>query len=351
MSDRPHPVPRLTGTPPISGRFKVAPEDFRVDEIAAFDPDGAGEHCHVRLRKRDLTTKRAVELLCRALGADPRQAGWAGMKDRHAVTTQWVSVFGVSPEDARGAEVEGLEVLEAHAHGRKRKPGQLRGNRFELVVRDVPEDALPALREALETLVARGAPNAFGAQRFGRDGDNVAKARAWLVEGGRPPRGRFEKRLYVSALQSDAFNRALAERLEEGSFDRPIDGDLFRKEDTGGLFVSDDLARATERCAAWEISPTGPMFGRKMRAPEGEAGAREARLREALGLDDAVLARFGKLGLGTRRPYRVRVADAELAPAEGGVRLAFALPSGAYATVVLGELFKGGLVDASRAGS
>ena len=178
---------------------------------------------------------------------------------------------------------------------------RLRGNRFELVVRDVPEDALPALREALETLVARGAPNAFGAQRFGRDGDNVAKARAWLVEGGRPPRGRFEKRLYVSALQSDAFNRALAERLEEGSFDRPIDGDLFRKEDTGGLFVSDDLARATERCAAWEISPTGPMFGRKMRAPEGEAGAREARLREA----DA--QREGRL----RRAHRMPVAAGE----------------------------------------
>ena len=337
--------PHLTQTPPVAGAFKTCPEDFVVEEIAKIEPDGHGDHCWLWIEKRGLTTSRATRDLAEALGADPKSAGWAGMKDRHALTRQWVSLVGVDPEAARAIQRDDLRVLDARKHGRKLKTGVLRGNRFILRIRDVPAQALSILGDALGVLVARGAPNYYGAQRFGVD--NLARARRWLIEGGRAPRKRTERRFLVSALQSHAFNQVLAERID--AFDGARLGDVMRKEETGGMFVCTEPETDAPRVAAWEISPTGPMFGRKMTRADAGVGEDEARIERAVGFDDAVYARMGRLGEGTRRPLRVRANAAELAAADDGdgVILKLELPAGAYATVVLDELFKSGLRDAS----
>ena len=199
---------------------------------------------------------------------------WAGLKDRVAVTRQWLSVPARAeaslPTLAPGAD---LRVLSHGRHGNKLRVGHLRGNRFRIRIRDAerPEAAAPVM----ERLVAEGLPNAFGEQRFGR-GDTALRGRA-LVLGERLPSrpSAFERKLYVSAYQALLFNRMLEARLEAGTLRRALAGDLMRKTDSGGLFVCREPEVDQPRVERGEIAPTGPIFGWKMQRAEGEVDAAE----------------------------------------------------------------------------
>ena len=340
--------PTLTESPPIRAVLKAQPSDFEVEEVAKIEPSGSGEHCWCWIEKRDLTTPEAARRIARALGVDPRSVGWAGLKDRHAVTRQWLSLPATEPARAIAVDLDGLRVLQARRHPRKLRSGALAGNRFTLLLREVDRAHVALLRTLLEELVRSGAPNYFGAQRFGREGRNIDAARAWLLQGQRPPRNRFHRKLFVSVLQSAAFNDVVAQRIEDGTLDRVMAGDLLQKTSSRATFRSEDPATEQARLARWELSPTGPMFGAKMQRALGAAGDLEARIEAAHGLGTEVYRAMGRLGEGTRRPLRVRVEGANLEPCKDGVRLSMTLPAGAYATEVLRELFKGGLVDASR---
>lgn len=348
------PLPYLTAdVSGVPGRLRVELEDFLVDEQPAYELSGEGEHVYVHFEKRDLTTPEAMRRLARALGADPRNSGYAGLKDRRAVTRQWAS-FSLKDDGAAralGDTLEGIRVLDVTRHGNKLRTGHLRANRFELRLREVPLGREGEVAAVLVRLAAEGIPNYYGEQRFGRDAQNVAEARRWIVDGERPPRDAFRRKLLVSSLQSELFNEVLAERLRDGLFAKAVDGDLLRKEDSGGLFTTEDLADATARVTAFEVSPTGPMFGAKMRNPERASAEREARVLAAAGLDAKHLAGFVRDGEGTRRPLRVRPLDVSVeTEAPGVVLLRFTLPKGAYATVVLREVTKDALGDAAARG-
>jgi len=331
--------------------IRRAPEDFVVEELPAYPPSGRGEHLHLTFRKRGLTTPDALRLLARALDADPRAAGAAGMKDRHAVTTQAASFPFPIARDAEaaaaGVSIPGIEILSAARHDNKLKPGHLLGNRFTITLRDVEPGEVAAVTGALAAIGRIGAPNAFGPQRFGRDGDNPERALAWLSGKERGPRDKREQRLLFSALQSLLFNRVLGRREEAGTWAAVLPGDVAKKHDTGGLFTvpldGPELADAVARAEAGAISATGPMFGAKMRWPEGEPAAIE---REALASAAPEPLRFEAwrhLGEGTRRALRLAVAEmaAEALPADAGGKAAivvrFVLPKGGYATTVLGR--------------
>jgi len=332
-------LPRLNDDlAPMPGRLRAAPEDFVVDEIPAYLPSGEGEHLFVRFEKRDLTTPEAVRRIAAAVGADARDAGWAGLKDRHAVTTQWASFARADRERALAAAVDGVRVLEAMRHGNKLRTGHLVGNAFTLRVRDVPRDRHGDASVVLERLARTGVPNYFGEQRFGVHGRNLARARAWLVDGGTAPRDRFERKLLVSVLQSSLFNEVAAARVRDGLLGRALDGDILRVEESGGLFISRDPEKDDPRVGSWELSPTGPMFGARMRAAEGATLARERAVLVASGLDDAKLERFRAWGEGTRRVLRVRPSELSVVAEGDDLVVAFALPKGAYATVVMREL-------------
>lgn len=323
----------------VIGKLRVLPEDFQVVEIPAYPPEGRGDHLFIYFEKTGLNTADAVRKLALALKTDPAGASWAGLKDRHAVTTQWASVFGGDPDAALALELPGIRVLAAQRHGHKLRTGHLRGNRFVIRVRCEPGN-LETAQTIMSQLAEHGTPNFYGEQRFGRDAGNLSRARRWLLEGGRAPRDRFERKLLVSTLQSDAFNRWLAERMHRVGLSQPIEGDVMRKEDSHGLFVANDLQDAAARMTAWEISPTGPMFGSKMRRPEGPALEIEDALLEQYRIPDAVQAQIRKIAEGTRRVSRIRPTDVELSEFGQGVELRFNLPKGAYATVVLRELLK-----------
>ncbi len=335
-------LPRVTSDLPGSGgRVKASPEDFQVDEIPAYLPQGTGPHLWLRVEKRDRTTRDVVRGLARALGVPDREAGHAGMKDRAAVTTQWLSFPVARDPDPASLGGDGYRVLEASRHQNKLRTGHLRGNRFAVAVRG---GDLALARACAEALGQRGLPNFFGPQRFGAGGKNADLGRALLLghddpEARRAARDRFLRRLVLSAWQSRVFNAWLAERLADGLFATAIAGDMMKKLDSGGIFTCQDPAADSPRIAAFEISPAGPMFGHKLRPAEGEALLREQRLLAAEGVTAADLSRGGGETEGTRRAGRIPVA-VELTPAEGGYRAAFELPKGSYATVVMGELTK-----------
>jgi tRNA pseudouridine13 synthase len=323
----------------VFGKIRARAEDFQVEEVPVYAPEGRGEHLFVRFRKTDLNTPEAVRRIAQALGGDPREAGWAGLKDRHAVTTQWASFFKADPARALGLDLPGIQVLEAALHPHKIRTGHLRANRFAIRVRGAQADVATA-SQLLEQLAADGAPNYYGEQRFGREQSNLERARRWLLQGGPPPRDRFQRKLLASVLQSELFNRWLAARVRAGALGRPIAGDLMRKEDTGGVFVATDPELEAPRMQRWEISPTGPMFGAKMRWPEAEALRIEEELIASAGLDAERLERLRAVLPGTRRVARIRPEGLQWSADEEALELRFSLPKGAYATVILRELLK-----------
>jgi tRNA pseudouridine13 synthase len=324
-----------------SATIRKSPEDFVVREIAAYAPSGEGEHLFLEIVKTDLTTNDAVRRICGAIGADERGAGYAGMKDRRAVTTQTISVpfpRDRSLEDVLGRELEGVVIRAATRHPHKLKPGHLKGNHFTIVLRDLAPSEVAGVIETLEKVRDVGVPNAFGPQRFGKAGDNPERALAWLAGRAPGPKDRRERRFLFSALQSHVYNRVLDIRRTNETWNRPLMGDLIKKTDTGGLFLCTDPEADEARASRGEIAPTGPIFGAKMRWPEGEPARIEREmLKECVG-DEGAFDAHRALGEGSRRSLVLRVDELvveRLREDPGAVRVLFVLPKGGYATTLL----------------
>jgi len=326
--------------------FASSPETFLVEEIPAYLPAGEGPHTYLWIEKQGLTTVEAIKRLSRALGTPDRDAGYAGMKDRHATTRQWVSLPAVDPAAALAAEIPGCKVLEARRHGNKLRTGHLRGNRFEVVLTGAAsDDDVAALRARFEALGARGVPNRYGEQRFGADAANAARGLA-LLRGERQERDKRKRKLMLSALQSAVFNRALELRATRGPLTAVIAGDVLKKTDTGGLFVSTEPEVDQRRVDAGELIPTAPLpGGREIEPPPGTpAHALEDEAIAAVGATRDDFVRAGRDLPGARRPVLLRLADTGFSdaisddPTTRAVRLRFTLPAGGYATVVVASV-------------
>ncbi len=334
-------LPFITAhVPAVTGTLKSIPEDFCVEEIPSYTPTGEGEHLYVFFEKRGLNTPDAVRAIAQQIGTRSDDAGWAGLKDRQAITRQWVSFHHAGTPAAESINVEGVRILDVSRHVNKLRTGHLRGNRFTLRLRDVPSDHDAHVIEATNVMREVGLPNYYGEQRFGQAGRNLVSAMRWIVDGERAPQKPFLRKLFVSTLQSALFNGWLGARVREGALDKAYAGDVMRKEETGGVFDCEDATIDGPRVTAWEISPTGPMFGSRMRSTTLDAKAQE----------DAVLVRWGvtlahfdgvkKFGEGTRRTARVRPEAFQMEREGSDLLLRFELPKGSYATVLVSELLK-----------
>lgn len=311
------------------------PEDFRVEELPLYRPSGAGEHTFVWVEKRLVNTEDVARSLAAAAGAALRDVGYAGRKDRRAVARQWLSVPRLDPEEALALEIPGARVLEAVRHPHKLRTGQLAGNRFDLLVREVSEAAAARAPDAVAELVRRGLPNRFGAQRFGRDGRNAERGRA-LLRGEWRARDRRAARFLLSALQARVFDDVLAGRPLP--LDRLEAGDVAVVHASGGVFLVEDAEREQPRADAFEISPTGPIFGGRMPRAEGAPGERERAALAAWGVEEGARPPPGVRMRGARRALRVRPSDVSVRREGDALRLAFALPAGSYATVLVDEV-------------
>jgi tRNA pseudouridine13 synthase len=328
--------------------FSPSPDTFVVEEIAAYAPAGEGEHTFLWIEKRGVTTMDAARRIARLLGVDARDVGYAGLKDRNAVTRQWLSVPRVDPERARAIAEPDLVVLEAARHGNKLRTGHLRGNKFEMVVR-VPAAEVEGLRARLGALAAGGVPNRFGEQRFGAAGDNASAGLA-ILRGERRERDHRLRKLLLSAAQSAVFNRALELRAADADGLRTVRaGDVLQKAASGGLFVTEDVAVDQARVDAGELAITGPLPGGREKEPPPDSPARalEDAALAAAGATREDFARAGRDLPGARRPYLVplTLGDPPVQPEPGppspeevAVRLRFSLPAGSYATVVVEAL-------------
>ncbi|KFL36867.1 tRNA pseudouridine(13) synthase TruD [Arenimonas donghaensis] len=324
------------GPPVLAADFRSQPEDFLVEELAGFEPAGQGEHLLLTIQKRGMNTVHAARRIAQWAGIPEMGVGYAGMKDRHAITRQRFSVHlpkRIAPDLAL-LQDESLQVLEHAWHNRKLPRGALRGNRFELVLRQVRGDRA-AIDQRLASIAAGGIPNYFGGQRFGRDGDNVESARRMFA--GQRVR-REQRSIYLSAARSEMFNAVLAARVAAGDWAQGREGEVWMLEGSQSVFGPEPAsATLAERAARLDIHATGPLWGRGELRSTGSARSLELATLEPFedlrqGLEAAGLKQ-------ERRALRVRVATlAWQWPAADQLALRFELPPGAYATGLLAEL-------------
>ncbi|MEF2278125.1 tRNA pseudouridine(13) synthase TruD [Deinococcus sp. YIM 134068] len=334
----------LTDTPGTGGRLRSAPEDFRVEEVPAYPLSGEGDHLYLHIEKTGHTTAHVLRELSARLGVRDRDVGVAGLKDRHAVTTQWISVPARFGDRVAAFALDGVRVLETRRHTNKLGLGHLRGNRFVVRVRDAAGTADTAAATLAE-LVARGVPNYFGPQRFGLRGLNAEEGLR-VLRGESRLRDPRVRRFLTTSVQSMVFNRFLSLRLERGLFDRLVVGDMAKKHDTGGVFLVKDAGAESPRAGRGEVSATGTLFGKKARPLTGDAGELEREALATFGLTPEAFASRR----GDRRLTRVFPEEARVTPEEDGYTVAFTLPRGSFATSVLREIMKTD-VDAAGEGN
>jgi len=335
--------PCAHGDAVLSARIRCIPEDFRVEEVDAFEPSGAGEHLLLRIEKRGMNTAYAAKRIAAWAGVSESAVGYAGMKDRHAVTRQRFSVHlpGRDAPDVDTLQADDLIVLEQARHARKLPRGALAGNRFEVTLREVAGDA-QAIEARLQQIAAQGLPNYFGVQRFGHGGGNIDAALA-MFEGRRMRRD--QRGLLLSAARSALFNRVLAARVEDGSWSGrgpagPLAGEVWMLDGSRSVFGPEPWSEAlAARVAAFDLHPTGPLWGAgELRSAGMVAAIEQAAMQPAPG--PRLCDGLSRAGLRQeRRALRLRPQAMRWDwPEQDILRLQFQLLPGAYATVVLAEL-------------
>jgi tRNA pseudouridine13 synthase len=347
------PLPYLTADlPGIGGRLKDRPEDFVVEELPAYEPCGEGEHLFLWVEKTNVAADELTRHIARALRISPRDIGTAGLKDRRAVTRQFVSVPSRCELDVGRIETERIRVLSSKRHGNKLRTGHLRGNRFSILVRETAADGVSNGSRIAEAIARHGFPNYYGDQRFGREGETL-RIGLDLVSGRSTPgsippaRRRFLMRMSLSAVQSAVFNTVLAERIGDRLIGTVLPGDVMQVVASGGPFVVSDVQVEQERFDSRETAITGPIVGPRMTAPQDVPRAREARVLTHWGLSFDDFSRYPKLTSGTRRPLVVWPDDLRVVQGTDGVQFDFQLPSGVYATTLLREFLKGAARDSN----
>jgi tRNA pseudouridine13 synthase len=331
--------------PGLGGRIRQQPEDFEVEELPAYEPCGAGEHLFLWIEKRNVGAEHLLRRVAQCLSIPTRAVGMAGLKDRHALTRQWLSV----PQhcwDRLDALYqlagEGIHLLRVARHRNKLKPGHLRGNRFRILIRDADRSAPWAAM--IECIRRMGLPNYYGPQRFGRQGSTLQLGWQCLLQQ-RLRIHPFRFRLALSAVQSFLFNQYLAQRQRDGLLRTVIDGDVMAHWPVGGLFRAQNVAAEQARLESRQIIPAGPIFGWRTYPATGVAARREQALLHHFGLSAESFDKFGKLLSGTRRHIFIYLDDLQASWESEGLRLQFTLPAGSYATVLLRELMKNKAAD------
>lgn len=332
------PLAHAFGGPCVRGRLREVPEDFEVEEIPGFEPSGEGEHHWLWIEKRGANTEWVARQIAEFAGTQQVDVGFAGRKDRHALTRQAFTV-----RLPRRAEVDwaafapaGVRVLSHTRHSRKLPRGALQGNRFRLRVRDVAGDVGGAF-DRFGQIAAHGMPNYFGEQRFGRDAGNLPAAAAMFA--GQRVR-RDQRNLLLSAARSAIFNAVLGHRVAHGTWRSGLEGEVWQLDGTGSIFGPEPMSEdIRQRLDSGDIHPTGPLWGRGALRSTAEVAAIE----QACAATEPALAR-GLEGADVamqRRALRVRLREATIEVDGDDLLLRFVLPSGSYATSLLHELMEG----------
>jgi tRNA pseudouridine13 synthase len=330
--------PKLLGPSIGSASFKSTPEDFQVDEILGFEPSGDGEHCLIWVEKLDRNTSDVAASFADKLGIRKRLVSHCGLKDKNAITRQWFSLHLPGRESPTADELEsdGVRVLRVTRNLRKLHRGTHAGNRFLVRLRDCTFSK-DAAADRWKAIAERGVPNYFGHQRFGYDGRNVEQSLR-LLAGETEVRDRTVRGLLISAARSVVFNACVGERVQRGSWDTPLVGEVFGFADNRSLILPANLRGDEEqRFQEGRLELTSPLWG------EGDL-ASQLQVRE---LEQGVARQYPEITIGlTRFGLRQERRVIRLLPAtpslewesESTLVLRFDLPKGTYATTLLREI-------------
>ncbi|MGM0532318.1 MAG: tRNA pseudouridine(13) synthase TruD [Bacteroidota bacterium] len=327
----------------IGGNIKETPEDFIVEEIPVYQPDGEGEHLFIHLTKKGITTREVQKVLAGLYQVSSRDVSFAGIKDKQAVASQYFSVYLKNKKNKDLAylleEKLPLKINSLSYHRKKIKQGHLLANAFNIKITRPeypPEQAIDQIQPIMDIIHRKGLPNYYGHQRFGIKGDNAQKGYEILM-GTRKENNKWFRRFLLSAYQSNLFNYYLVQRIQQGLYDEILKGDIAKKHDTGGIFVVENTELEQERLKNKEICYTGPIFGKKMKSAKGASAELEEKILadHHITREDLLRARLN----GTRR-QGIIIPTIQAEKEEYGIRLRFTLPKGAYATIVLRELMK-----------
>jgi tRNA pseudouridine13 synthase len=342
----------------IDFHFKQSPRDFVVEEIPLYEFSGEGEHLILQVRKKNLSTNEMIGQIARYLGIKNKEIGYAGLKDKHAMTKQYISLHKKYEESLESFNHEDIKILSKQYHNNKIRIGHLRGNRFYIKLKKVTPTAAKKIDEALKSIDASGMPNYFGYQRFGNDGDNHILGEK-LAKGEARERNPRVKQLLINAYQSHLFNLWLSRRLEinslvssfeakeiESLLNMPNDevvqmkaqkhpfklirGDIMEHYPHGRIFEYEGSNEDLERFNARDITVTGLLCGKKVKNATGLAGEVEKLFDDAINED------------GARRYAWVYPTDIEgrYNQMEAQYEMNFTLPKGSYATVLIEEIAK-----------
>ncbi len=337
------------GKPDCHGSIRSCPEDFVVDEVLGFEPDGEGNHAFLHIQKRNTNTEWLARQLSELAGVPLSEVGYAGLKDRHALTTQYftVNLSGKAEPDWQQLESDEIKVLEVGRHRRKLRRGRLRQNNFQITLRNL-SGSCDGIEQRLQQIRERGVPNYYGDQRFGHHGHNIDRAEAMFCGKWRES-DRHKRSLYLSAARSWLFNRVLSARVEQESWNQALPGESLITNGTTSAFSVRILSREIEhKVMRGELHPSGPLWGRGRPTSLADALALEQSVLEAeetlcRGLEQAGLEQERRALRLTLQSMQWRFIDSET------LVLNFSLPPGSYATSVLREIV---LLDnlAKRAG-
>ncbi|MBE9539514.1 MAG: tRNA pseudouridine(13) synthase TruD [Proteobacteria bacterium] len=339
--------PAVAGTPTAAALLRSSPDDFQVFEQLGFELSGEGEHVFLHLQKRELNSMELLQRIARLSGIPARDIGMSGLKDRNAICQQWFSVRMAGREEPNWLELEqasDVKVLQVGRHLRKLKRGVHKANRFMLRLRDLRGDR-DDLAQRLLRVKDQGFPNYFGEQRFGRNGSSLAQARLWLDAGGRKI-SRTKRSLFLSAMRAFLFNSLLASRIEQGNWNRLLDGDVCALQGSRSLFgceLADEEIQARARCG--DIHPALPLWGRGRQLASDDRAAQQAAVlaNESLVPGGTEICAFlERMGLElSYRPARALLDDFSWQFCDdGGLQLDFTLGTGSYATSLLAELLQ-----------
>ncbi|MEX5511064.1 tRNA pseudouridine(13) synthase TruD [Pseudomonas paralactis] len=329
--------PRAYGEALGSAVLKATAEDFQVDEVLDIPLTGDGEHLWLWVEKRGLNTEEAARRIAKAAGVPLRTVSYAGLKDRQALTRQWFSVQlpGKADPDMSGAENDTLKILKTTRHKRKLQRGAHSANGFTLRLTQLAGDTA-AIDARLQLIARHGIPNYFGAQRFGHNGGNVVDAREWAARKALPEQRNVRSRL-LSTARSYLFNKVLAARVADGSWQRAQVGDLLAFTDSRSFFPAGEAECSDPRLAILDLHPTGPQWG------EGDSPAKGLthELEQSVAASEADL-RDWLVNAGMSQERRIlRLPIGGLTwhyPGPDILQLEFVLPAGCFATVLVREL-------------
>lgn len=387
----------------IHGVLKSSPDDFVVVEQELYKPCGEGEHLYVTVRKINMSHDEMIRQIAKEFDVSKRDVGAAGRKDLRGVTTQTISVYLPRKEISVPERVGSIEILSSSWHTNKLRLGHLSGNHFSVRLREVSSVNYKCIEERLQALTKIGMPNFFGPQRFGNCGNNHKLGLALILEDwealvkelldgeerhhafalnceykkafdawpfGQPAErnvlealacdkslrqacktvSKSLQKLWLNAFQSALFNEVLQRRQKDGTWNKILEGDVVWNYEGGGrTFIAseeDIICTVTKnRLDTFEISPTGPLWGAKMRAPRGNVLELEKYVLSTYGVNAQQFENIKKIARGSRRPLRVQVANQNTSTGTDNsgdfIEVKFDLPAGSYATVVIDQLLRG----------